>query len=82
LLAGDTDGAAQHLLAAGSTWGSPQLDAFGPDLNLANQLLDHGQTSTVVDYLRSCQQFWKLGQDRLEQWITQLQAGHRPILSP
>jgi hypothetical protein len=67
LLAGDTDGAAQHLLAAGSTWGSPQLDAFGPDLDLANRLLAHGQTGTVVDYLRRCQRFWKLGEDRLEQ---------------
>jgi hypothetical protein len=82
LLAGDTDRAAQHLLAAGATWGSPQLDAFGPDFDLANRLLAHGQTSTVVDYLRRCQRFWKLGEDRLEQWITQIQAGHRPILSP
>jgi hypothetical protein len=82
LLAGDTDGAAQHLLAAGSTRGSPQLDAFGPDLHLANQLLDHDQTDTVVDYLRRCRQFWKLGGDKLQRWITQLQAGHRPTLDP
>jgi hypothetical protein len=82
LLAGDTDRAAQHLLAAGSTWGSPQLDAFGPDLDLANRLLAQGQTSTVVDYLRRCQRFWKLGEDRLEEWITHIQAGHRPTLSP
>ena len=82
LLAGDTDGAAQHLLAAGSTWGSPQLDAFGPDLNLANQLLAHGRTDTVVDYLQRSQRFWKLGGDQLQRWITQIQAGHRPSLDP
>jgi len=80
LLAGDTDGAAQHLLRAGSTPGSPQLDSFGPDFDLANQLLAHGRTDTVEDYLRRCQQFWKLGGDKLERWITQIHTGHRPTL--
>jgi hypothetical protein len=81
LLAGDTDGAAQHLLAAGSTPGSPELDAFGPDLDLANQLLDHGRADVVEDYLRRCQRFWNLGGDKLQRWITQLQTGDRPNLS-
>jgi len=82
LLAGDVDGAAEHLLDAGSTWGSPQLDSFGPDFNLANQLLAHGRTDTVEGYLQRCQQFWKLGEDRLEQWITEIHAGHRPTMEP
>jgi hypothetical protein len=82
LLAGDTDGAARHLLAAGSTRGSPQLDSFGPDFELARQLLNHGRTDVVEDYLRLCQRFWKLGGDKLQRWITQLQAGHRPTLHP
>ncbi len=82
LLAGDTDGAAEHLLDAGSTWGSPQLDSFGPDFNLANQLLAHGRTDTVEGYLQRCQQFWKLGEDRLEQWSTEIHTGHRPTLKP
>jgi len=82
LLAGDTDGAAQHLLAAGSTPGSPQLDSFGPDFNLADQLLAHGRTDTVEAYLQRCQRFWVLGQDRLEQWIAEIHSGHRPTLDP
>ncbi|HTE67325.1 MAG TPA: hypothetical protein VK942_00980 [Actinomycetes bacterium] len=82
LLAGDVDGAAEHLLDAGSTWGSPQLDSFGPDFNLANQLLAHGQTDTVEGYLQRCQRFWKLGGDKLERWITEIHAGHRPTLEP
>jgi hypothetical protein len=82
LLAGDTDGAAQHLLAAGSTRGSPELDSFGPDFELARQLLDHGRTDVVVDYLRLCQRFWKLGGDKLQRWITQIQAGQSPTLDP
>ena len=80
LLAGDTDGAAQHLLAAGSTPGSPELDSFGPDLDLANQLLDHGRADVVEDYLQRCQRFWKLGGNKLQRWITQIQAGYRPTL--
>jgi hypothetical protein len=82
LLGGDVDGAAEHLLRAGSTWGSPQLDSFGPDFNLADQLLARGRTDTVVDYLQRCQQVWKLGGDRLERWITEIHAGHRPTLDP
>ncbi len=82
LLAGDTDGAAQHLLAAGSTPGSPQLDSFGPDFDLANQLLAKGRTDTVEDYLQRCQQFWKLGGDKLERWIAEIHTGHRPTMDP
>ena len=80
LLAGDTDGAAQHLLRAGSTPGSPQLDSFGPDFSLANQLLAKGRTDTVEAYLRLCQQFWKLGGDRPQRWIAEIHAGHRRTL--
>ena len=82
LLAGDTDGAAQHLLRAGSTPGSPQLNAFGPDLDLANQLLAKGRTDAVEGYLQRCQQFWKLGGDKLERWIAEIHTGHRPTLDP
>jgi len=82
LLAGDIDGAAQHLLRAGSTPGSPQLNSFGPELNLANQLLAHGRTDAVVDYLRLCRQFWKLGGDRPQRWIAEIHAGHHPTLDP
>jgi hypothetical protein len=82
LLAGDVDSAAQHLLRAGSTPGSPQLNSFGPELNLANQLLAHGRTDAVADYLRLCQQFWKLGGDRPERWIAEIHAGHHPTLDP
>jgi hypothetical protein len=73
---------AQHLLAAGSTPRSPQLDSFGPDFDLANQLLAKGRTDTVEDYLQRCQQFWKLGGDKLERWIAEIHTGHRPTLDP
>jgi hypothetical protein len=39
LKAGDVDAAEEHLRLAGSVHGSPQLDSFGPDFGLANELL-------------------------------------------
>jgi hypothetical protein len=39
---GDAKKAASFLLAAGKTWGSPQLNSFGPNMPLANDLLAAG----------------------------------------
>src|SRR5579859_2182957 len=39
---GDTDAAVVYLREAGKSTGSPQLDSFGPELDLANELLKRG----------------------------------------
>ena len=75
---GDAEKAGQYLLAAGRTPGSPQLNSFGPDMALAKDLLERGQTQTVVRYLRACLEFWEMGQDRLENWIALIEAGRTP----
>ena len=74
----DLEGAAQYLLAAGRTPGSPQLRSFGPDMALAKELLERGQTQTVVRYLQLCLDFWEMGQDELRNWITLIEAGREP----
>ncbi len=80
LMTGDVDAAAEHLRRAGSTHGSPQLDSFGPDFRLANELLAHGRTEVVLEYLELCRRFWKLGTDALDRWSAQIRAGRRPVL--
>jgi tetratricopeptide (TPR) repeat protein len=58
---GDIAGAKEYLLAAGETPGSPQLNSFGPNMTLAQELLEKGEREVVLTYLQSCGKFWKNG---------------------
>jgi tetratricopeptide (TPR) repeat protein len=77
---GDVRSAKEHLLAAGETPGSPQLNSFGPELTLANDLLAAGERATVVEYLKACTRFWKTRGDDLRAWIAAIEAGQTPVL--
>jgi hypothetical protein len=74
------DVACSELALAGRTRGSPQLDSFGPDLDLARSLLDLGRTDAVLDYLAQCKRFWKMDRGALEQWSRQISSGECPKL--
>lgn len=77
---GDREGAVRHLLAAAGTPGSPQLGSFGPDLTLAQRLLDLGQRDAVIQFLEKCQTFWKMGRGQVHYWLEALRAGGCPDL--
>ena len=77
----DIAGAKQHLLLAGETPGSPQLDSFGPNMTLAKELLEQGEREVVISYLQSCEKFWKMGSDKLQSWIATVKAGGTPDFS-
>ena len=70
--------AAKYLLAAGDTPGSPQLNSFGPNMSLARDLLERGDTTSVLKYFELCGKFWKMCGDRLATWAAQVQAGRVP----
>jgi hypothetical protein len=70
--------AATHLLAAGNTPGSPQLDSFGPNMALARDLLERGQTEPVLTYFEQCRKFWKFGGERLDTWTVLVRGGRVP----
>jgi hypothetical protein len=74
----DVEAAKMHLLAAGATPGSPQLDTFGPTMLLAKALLEKGETATVLEYLERCRPFWELEQGRLDRWSEVAAAGEMP----
>jgi tetratricopeptide (TPR) repeat protein len=82
LRAGDIEAAKTDLQAAGQTPGSPQLDSFGPDMTLAQELLQHGQRQAVHDYLDACGKFWTAGTARLKSWTATVDAGGTPDFGP
>jgi hypothetical protein len=82
LAAGDLEGARFELLAAGRTPGSPQLDSFGPNMRLANDLLAAGEIEVVQEYFELCRAFWKLGAEHIEEWAADIAAGRAPKFGP
>jgi len=77
--AGDLKEAKRYMLQAGDTPGSPQLNSFGPNMLLARELLEKGETEVVLKYFELCQRFWEVhGPERLEQWRADVANGRIP----
>jgi hypothetical protein len=74
----DIDEAKRRLLAAGKTSGSSSLSSTGPNMQLAKDLLDRGETPIVVEYLEECGAFWEGNRGRLAEWIVLVKAGLKP----
>ena len=90
---GELAEAKNYLLKAGATPGSPQLDSFGPRMQLARELLEKGEKETVLQYLDLVARFWANPDERteanseridrehlrqLEAWKEQVRAGKVP----
>jgi len=78
---GDVDAAEHHLLAAARIDDpEPALCTFGPNMSLAQALLQRGRTDAVIEYFDLCSSFWKrlmsLGQ--LQRWRTDVREGRMP----
>ena len=78
--AGDAEEATAHLLAAGQTPGSPQLNSFGPNVVLAKELLDLGERETALAFLAACRRFWP--RPELERWQAVIRDGGVPDFGP
>jgi hypothetical protein len=77
LLSGNIAEARQHLIEAGETPGSPQLDSFGPSMILAKELLEKGEREAVIQYFQLCANFWP-NHSQLEAWTATVKAGGIP----
>ena len=77
---GDVDTAAGFLIAAGKSTGSPQLDTFGPDLDLANELLKRGKVEPVKIYLKDIKSFWEMNNGNVDAWLSEIEKGKNPEL--
>jgi hypothetical protein len=77
LKAGDIEQAKHYLIEAGKTPGSPQLNSFGPNMTLAKELLEKGQTEVVLEFFNLCGKFWRY-QPRLSEWAAAVKQGAIP----
>ncbi len=75
---GNLDEAKSRLLLAGQTTGSPQLNSFGPNMQLAKELLERGETEVVLDYFELCKTFWKSGDRDLKRWSEDVKSNRIP----
>lgn len=80
LAEGNLEEAKYRLLKAGETPGSPQLNSFGPQMDLAKALLERGEVDVVVRYLELCAEFWNTDRAMAElaQWTALAKAGEIP----
>lgn len=70
--------AGEYLLSAGSTPGSLGLDSFGPNMSLARELVENGQSDIVLRYLTLCKAFWKMDEGKLQEWSALIEGGEKP----
>jgi len=75
---GNVPQASQYLLAAGATPGSASLESFGPNMTLAKELLEKGQSEVVLQYLALCKKFWKMDLGKLDEWGATIRGGGIP----
>src|SRR2546425_13212813 len=78
LRSGDLAEARKHLIQAGQSEGSPQLDSFGPNMMLAKELLEKGARDAVIQYFQKCASFWKNDRGQLVQWAATVREGGIP----
>lgn len=67
--------AKKYLLLAGKTMGSPQLNSFGPNMLLAEELLQKKEYQVVIQFFQLCRKFWKSkkAERRLKEWEEDIQ---------
>jgi tetratricopeptide (TPR) repeat protein len=70
--------AVAELRKSGDTPGSPQLNSFGPTMQLAKALLRQGQADAVLAYLQQCRKFWDSGGTWLDLWEKKIMEGQVP----
>ena len=75
---GNLVGAKFNLLEAGRTPGSAQLNSFGPNMTLANALLELGERDVVLEFFELCRGFWDFAPEKLDQWKNTVEAGGIP----
>jgi len=78
LHAGQTAEAVNQLYKAGQSPGSPQLNSFGPSMQLARALAKQGKFNETLAYLEQCRVFWRMGTVWLNLWEQKLRAGEVP----
>ena len=75
---GDNAAARRYLLASADSKGSPQMNSFGPNMQLADAMLKAGENEAVLSYFKRCHTFWSHGDVYLDTWSSMVRDGSRP----
>lgn len=78
LAQGNVAEAKKRLLASADSNGSPQMNSFGPNMELAKALLEKGEKDVVLEYFARCRKFWTMGRERLTTWEASIKKGETP----
>ena len=78
LIENRVDDSKKHLIAAGNSPGSPQLNSFGPNMTLAKDLLENHETEIVLEYFELCRVFWEMHDEKLDSWSEAVKNGDVP----
>jgi hypothetical protein len=72
---GNVKSSIAHLLASANSKGSPVLNSFGPEFDLARALYEKGERDSIVQFLKEVEKFWK--REKVESWLTMIQEGEQ-----
>jgi len=75
---GNVTEAAEYLIASGKSSGSPALNSSGPNMSLAKELLEKGQSDVVLEFFTLCKRFWINHAKLLDTWSETVQKGGVP----
>jgi hypothetical protein len=78
LRSGDVNGAKEYLEASAGPMAAKDIAISGPSLILAKELLDKGESDSVVQYLQNCIVLWPRGENALQTWIEDIKRGKSP----
>jgi hypothetical protein len=79
LARGDVASAEAALLDSARVPGSPQLASFGPNMQLALDLLQAGRKEVVLEYFHLCEAFWEMGRPQLRSWTRDVEQDRLPF---
>jgi tetratricopeptide (TPR) repeat protein len=75
---GDERLACDHLLASATISRTPVLSSFGPEMDLAAELLIRGHKQAIIEFLKLCSSWWHTDDHRAERWIQEIERGCWP----
>jgi hypothetical protein len=76
---GEVEQANSHLLQSIDVRPSAVMSSFGPNMELAMDLLKAGETDTVLEYLDGCAGFWN--EEQIRTWKREINEGGIPVLN-
>jgi hypothetical protein len=76
---GQTQEAKTYLLQSIDVRPSPVMTSFGPNMELAMDLLKAGETAAVIKYLDGCAEFWN--DEPVQIWKQKINEGRMPVLN-